>query len=44
VTPGGSINFLWMLAAAREREDRQYGAVNVQTEFAAIPAVLDKGR
>ena len=32
--PGGSINFLWMMAANREREDRQYGVVNVQPDFA----------
>ena len=31
--PGGSINFLWMMAAVREDEDRQYGVVNVQPEF-----------
>jgi len=42
--PGGSINFLWMMAAHREREDRRYGVVNVQPEFAAIPTGLDKGR
>jgi 5-deoxy-glucuronate isomerase len=33
--PGGQINFLWMMAAHREGEDRQYGVVNVQPEFAA---------
>ena len=32
--PGGSINFLWMMAAVREDDDRQYGVVNVQPEFA----------
>ena len=32
--PGGSINFLWMMAAHREREDRKYGVFNVQPEFA----------
>ena len=42
--PGSSINFLWMMAANREREDRQYGVVNVQPDFAAIPSGLDKGR
>jgi 5-deoxy-glucuronate isomerase len=42
--PGGSINFLWMMAANREREDRQYGVVNVQPDFAAVPSGLDKGR
>ncbi len=31
--PGGSINFLWMMAANREGEDRQFGVVNVQPEF-----------
>ncbi|MBD0372701.1 MAG: 5-deoxy-glucuronate isomerase [Pyrinomonadaceae bacterium] len=33
--PGGQINFLWMMAAIREGEDRKYGVVNVQPEFAA---------
>lgn len=33
--PGGSINFLWMMAANREREYRQFGVVNVQPEYAA---------
>jgi 5-deoxy-glucuronate isomerase len=33
--PGGSINFLWMMAANREGEDRKYGVFNVQPEFAA---------
>jgi 5-deoxy-glucuronate isomerase len=42
--PGGSINFLWMMAANREREDRKYGVVNVQPEFAAVPSGLDKAR
>src|SRR6185503_12275955 len=42
--PGGSINFLWLMAANREREDRKYGVVNVQPEFAATPSGLDKGR
>jgi len=31
--PGGSINFLWMMAANREVEDRQFGVVNVQPEY-----------
>ena len=42
--PGGSINFLWMMAANRERDDRQYGVVNVQPDFVAVPSGLDKGR
>jgi len=33
--PGGQINFLWMMAAMREGEDRQFGVVNVQPEYAA---------
>ncbi|HSC29325.1 MAG TPA: 5-deoxy-glucuronate isomerase [Vicinamibacterales bacterium] len=42
--PGGSINFLWMMAAHREREDRQFGVVNVQPEFASAGSGLDRGR
>jgi 5-deoxy-glucuronate isomerase len=42
--PAGSINFLWMMAAHREHDDRQYGVVNVQPEFAATPSGLDAGR
>jgi 5-deoxy-glucuronate isomerase len=42
--PGGSINFLWMMAAVREDVDRQYGVVNVQPDFAATPSGLDAGR
>ncbi len=33
--PGGSINFLWMMVANREGDDRQFGVVNVQPEYAA---------
>jgi 5-deoxy-glucuronate isomerase len=42
--PGGSINFLWMMAATREDVDRQFGVVNVQPEFAAAGSGLDPGR
>ncbi len=42
--PGGSINFLWMMAAVREDDDRQYGVVNVHPEFANLGSGLDKGR
>ena len=42
--PGGSINFVWMMAANREEVDRQYGVVNVQPEFAAIGSGLDAAR
>ena len=42
--PGGAINFLWMMAAVREDEDRQYGVVNVQPDFSNLGSGLDKGR
>ena len=42
--PGGQINFLWMMAANREDDDRLFGVVNVQPEFAAGGSGLDKGR
>jgi len=42
--PGGSINFLWMMAAHRETEDRQFGVVNVQPDFATGGSGLDPGR
>ena len=42
--PGASINFVWMMAANREDDDRQYGVVNVQPDFAAMGSGLDKGR
>jgi 5-deoxy-glucuronate isomerase len=42
--PGGPINFLWMMAANREDDDRLFGVVNVQPEFAAAGSGLDKGR
>lgn len=31
--PGHPINFVWMMAAHREAEDRQFGVVNVQPGF-----------
>ena len=42
--PGAVINFLWMMAANREDDDRQYGVVNVHPDFAAMGSGLDKGR
>jgi 5-deoxy-glucuronate isomerase len=42
--PGGSINFVWMMAANREDVDRQYGVVNVQPDFAAMGSGLDAAR
>ncbi len=42
--PGCRIGFLWMMAAHTEVQDRQFGVVNVQPEFAALGSGLDKGR
>jgi 5-deoxy-glucuronate isomerase len=42
--PGGSLNFLWMMAAHREGVDRQFGVVNVQPEYAAGGSGLEPGR
>ncbi len=42
--PGGSLNFLWMMAAHREGVDRQFGVVNVQPEYATSESGLDRGR
>jgi 5-deoxy-glucuronate isomerase len=42
--PGSPINFLWMMAANRETEDRQFGVVNVQPEFASGGSGIDRGR
>jgi 5-deoxy-glucuronate isomerase len=42
--PGHAIAFLWAMAAHREGEDRQYGVVNVQPEFAQGASDLRAGR
>lgn len=42
--PGGSINFLWMMAAHREGTDREFGVVNVQPEYAAGGSGLESAR
>ena len=42
--PGGCINFLWMMAANREGEDRQFGVVNVQPAFAGGGSGLERGQ
>ena len=42
--PGHPINFLWMMAAAREKDDRLFGVVNVHPDFAAGGSGIDKGR
>jgi len=42
--PGGSIAFLWMMAAHRETVDRQFGVVNVHPDYATSGSGLDAGR
>ncbi len=42
--PGGSINFLWMMAANREVDDRLFGVVNVHPDYAAAGSGLDAGK
>jgi 5-deoxy-glucuronate isomerase len=42
--PGGSINFLWMMAANRELEDRLFGVVNVHPDFAQGGSGLEPGK
>jgi 5-deoxy-glucuronate isomerase len=42
--PGSQINLLWMMAAVREGEDRQFGVVNVQPEYAAGGSGLEAAR
>jgi 5-deoxy-glucuronate isomerase len=42
--PGHRICFLWLMAAHREREDRKFGAVNVQPGFATQGSGLEASR
>ncbi len=42
--PGGRIGFLWVMAAHRERIDREFGVVNVQPEFAVAGTGLEAAR
>lgn len=42
--PGHPINFVWMMAAHREVEDRQFGVVNVQPGFDAGGTGLEASR
>ena len=42
--PGHSINFIWMMAAEREVEDRQFGVVNVQPGFGQGGSGLEASR
>ena len=42
--PGGSINFLWIMAAHREVQDRQFGVVNVAPAFAGGGSGIERGQ
>ena len=42
--PGHPINFLWMMAAEREAEDRLFGVVNVHPDFASGGSGIERGR
>ena len=42
--PGHTINFVWMMAARREGEDRQFGVVNVQPGFGEKGSGLEASR
>ena len=42
--PGGTINFLWMMAANREVDDRQFGVVNVHPDYAQGGSGLEASR
>lgn len=42
--PGHSINFIWMMAAHREGQDRKFGAVNVQPGFDQAGSGLEQSQ
>ena len=42
--PGHRINFVWMMAADREVEDRQFGVVNIQPGFDTSGSGLEASR
>jgi 5-deoxy-glucuronate isomerase len=42
--PGHPINFVWMMAAQKEVEDRQFGVVNVQPGFDGSGSGLEASR
>jgi 5-deoxy-glucuronate isomerase len=42
--PGHRISFLWAMAAHKEKEDRQFGVVNVQPGFSAGGSGLEASR
>jgi 5-deoxy-glucuronate isomerase len=42
--PGHKINFIWLMAARREVEDRRFGVVNVQPEFGDGGSGLEASR
>lgn len=44
VAEGETFNFLWMMAANRETEDRLFGVVNVHPDFAQGGSGLEPGR
>ena len=43
-SPGCTVGFLWMMAANKEVDDRQFGVVNVQPEYAAGGSGLEASR
>lgn len=42
--PGGSINFVWMMVANRETDDRLFGVVKVHPDFVQAGSGLEPGR
>jgi 5-deoxy-glucuronate isomerase len=42
--PGGAIKFVWMMAAAREKDDRLFGVVNVHPDFSGQSSGIDAGK
>ena len=42
--PGGSINFLWMMAANRERDDRLSASSTLDPDFGGLSSGIDAGR
>lgn len=43
-SPGCKVGFLWMMAAIKEVDDRQFGVVNVQPEYAHGGSGLEASR
>jgi 5-deoxy-glucuronate isomerase len=42
--PGHAINFVWIMAAQREGDDRQFGVVNVEPDFNKSQSGLEASR